>query len=417
MAKNTLPLIILLILLLVSGFIAFKFYSDAQKLFKENASLKDEKVKMLETQQEIKTANAEQARNLKELQGRLQAAREKVGELKENLSGLETDYKKVQLERDDLKQQLAEKPKVAYMPPPSSPKEKVEKPGVIPSYWEDVIRKKAELEALLDDLNKELLDSKSKIAELDKMNKELSLRIDQLSKDKDRLEKDLTFKERTLQIMSKDLVSEKERRKDVSDELEILRDENMQLKQEMIVANDAKLKLQEELKNSSRRREVLEERVSEIEKVLKEKSMVFEQLKDELVDALGTPVGELPQEMPEVEEETHAPTTSSSAVELPPIVVKPQGQQLVTAQSSSTAGSRQKLTGSILAVNARENFVIVDLGEDSGLNPGMQLDVFRGGKHIGIIEVIETRKEISAADITSMGIGDSIKEGDSVISK
>jgi myosin heavy subunit len=309
---------------------------------------------------------------------------------------------------------LAEKPKVAYMPPPS-PKEKAEKPGVIPSYWEDVIRKKAELEALLDDLNKELLDSKSKIAELDKMNKELSLRIDQLSKDKDRLEKDLTFKERTLQIMSKDLVSEKERRKDVSDELEMLRDENMQLKQEMIVANDAKLKLQEELKSSSRRRETLEERVSEIEKVLKEKSMVFEQLKDELVSALGTPVGELPQEMPEVEEETHAPT--SSAVELPPIVVKPQEQQLVTAQSTTGGMNRQKLTGSILAVNARENFVIVDLGEDSGLNPGMQLDVFRGGKHIGIIEVIETRKEISAADITSMGIGDSIKEGDSVISK
>jgi hypothetical protein len=57
------------------------------------------------------------------------------------------------------------------------------------------------------------------------------------------------------------------------------------------------------------------------------------------------------------------------------------------------------------------------MGESSGVGPGNQLKVFRGNKEIGTVEVIETRKDISAADIKDIAPGVAIQEGDAVITK
>lgn len=396
MGKSNVPLIVLLILLLISGFIAFKFYSDVQILFKEKNDLKEVNSQLSSEIEKLKEENQNLMGEVEEKDQRWRNVQAELSRLERENNSLQARYERIKREREELERKLEEASRVT---PPQRP----EVPQAIPPYWEDVVREKAELKASLDEMNKELLDAKSKINELDKQNKELSIKIDQLTQDKERLEKDLEFKERTLQVMSKDLVNERERRQNIAEELAKLREENTQLKQDIILANEEKARLQENLKAALQKREELEVRVSQIERVLKEKSLLFDQLKDELVRALK---GE-----PEEEEE-------AEAVELPPIVVKPQAQVEETTQPISPGvTSVRKLTGSILAVNKRENFVIIDLGEDMGVTPGAQFDVYRDNKPIGIIEVIETRKEISAADIKSVEAGNSIKEGDPVISK
>ena len=75
------------------------------------------------------------------------------------------------------------------------------------------------------------------------------------------------------------------------------------------------------------------------------------------------------------------------------------------------------LQGEVLAVNKNDNFVIVDLGAERGVQPGAYFDIVRNNTRIGVIEVIETRREISAADIKETSSGYSIREGDSVIAR
>jgi len=96
------------------------------------------------------------------------------------------------------------------------------------------------------------------------------------------------------------------------------------------------------------------------------------------------------------------------SVELPAIVVRslPPSEEKVKTESSSSIGK-------VLAVNPDSNFVVIDLGVSSGVKAGDTFNVYRDGKSIGLIEVIQTRGNISACDIkkknTVLKIGDSIK--------
>lgn len=98
---------------------------------------------------------------------------------------------------------------------------------------------------------------------------------------------------------------------------------------------------------------------------------------------------------------------AKTAVELPPIVigadspllnVLPPSLNRVSPAPGITVSS-QNLSGKILTVNDEHQFVIIGLGEKDGVKPGMSFKVSRGGEQVGLIEVIEARQNISAADI------------------
>ncbi|UCD15313.1 MAG: hypothetical protein JSV34_06245, partial [Candidatus Omnitrophota bacterium] len=220
----------------------------------------------------------------------------------------------------------------------------------------------------------------------------LSIKVDELTREKDSLTREITFKTRTIDIMSRDVVNEREDRRKMILEVDQLRKENADLKREVILTNKERMRLQNAIRETKGKKETLEKKVSEVENLLKEKSLVFEELKNQLNRVVKTD-----SSMDEVV------TQQPSAVELPPIVVKPQAPKL------------QGFRGEIIAVNREEKFVVLDLGEASGIRPGMQLSVVRKDKEIGTIEIIETRKEISAADIKESKAA--IREGDIVVSK
>ncbi|MCK4810569.1 MAG: hypothetical protein KAS99_06550 [Candidatus Omnitrophica bacterium] len=400
MGKNKLPLIIIFILLLICGFFAIYFNLEAQKFRTESISLNEENTELLEDKKEfaeknnkLKAANAELNNSLKRLREKAGGMQSEIAKLERQNKKLEDKYRTIREEKDRAQKDM----RIVSVKPVSG--KKTLPRDVSSDYWEDVVRKKAELEASFVEINKHLLDTNLKISDLDKYNKELSIEIDQMTKEKGRLERELLFKERTLRVISKDLVNEREDRHKIFKEATDLRDENMDLKQELIFTNEEKSNIQQRLKNVLNRKDELERSMSEVEKVFKEKSFLFEQLKDELVSVLK------------------ADEASVSAVELPPIVVKPQEQQVQKSRVLSSPPLRRTMQGIVLAINPKDNFVIIDLGEDSGVTAGTRFNVFREDEVIGTIEVIETRKEISAADIKNITGGFSIRENDEVISK
>lgn len=97
----------------------------------------------------------------------------------------------------------------------------------------------------------------------------------------------------------------------------------------------------------------------------------------------------------------------SRVVQLQPIVVKADEEKGPASKASRTAGQ-------VLAINEENNFIIVDMGEADGMKVGQSLTVYRNSQKIAAIEVIQTRKEISAADIKNVTPGAKIKIGDMV---
>lgn len=85
----------------------------------------------------------------------------------------------------------------------------------------------------------------------------------------------------------------------------------------------------------------------------------------------------------------------SKTVELPQIVVYSQSDK----PPAKKKGPEARLEGTILDVNKENNFVVIDLGQDAGINEGETFRVYRHGQGIATLEVIQVRKSIAACDI------------------
>ncbi|UCG35154.1 MAG: hypothetical protein JSW17_06625 [Candidatus Omnitrophota bacterium] len=387
--------IALLVIVLGVGFIAFQFYSENQTLNNENQTLKRERARLLEETRALQSRYNEADRERGELRARWSRIQEELTRLQAERDDFAKKYESVSAERDMLVEELKKVPSRAAAPRemPMARRPMVrEAPMAVTSedYWSDVVSAKAELEARLIELDKEFAASNMRIAELDKQNKELSLRTDELSKERGMLEAEMRLKERTMNIMSRDLVSERESRKEMTQDLNMMRDDNVRLKRELIVANKEKLTLQKGISLETAKKEDLEQRIFEIESILKEKSMALNELQESLSRALTG--------------ERMVVTREAAAVELPPIVVKPEPGMVA-------------LEGEVIAVIPEERVVVIDRGEAAGARPGIPLRVVRAGREIGTVEIIETRREVAAADILEVVQGATIQEGDKVISR
>ena len=386
MDKSKIIPIILLIVILGVGFVAFTFYTERENLTVANQKLKEEKAGLVETNSNLQYKYKKLEKEKGDIERRLKMIKEKLSKLETESEGWKKKWSSASKERDELVEKL-KKSAVSEI----RGVEGVETGYISEDHWADFVQSRASLEAKLEVIGKTLFEEKIKIAKMDKENKELGIQIDQLSKEKKRLLEAIKFKERTMRIMSIDLVSERESRGSAIDEVKKLRKENVGLKRELVMANRELMKLQDSFKEVVYKRDELEDKIADAGSILKEKTMAFEELQEQLAQVIKGGKKII--------------SDGSASVELPPIVVKP-----------STPGLKE-LRGEIIAVNHEEKFVVVDIGESSGLRPGVLLKIMRGGKEIGAVEVIETRREISAADIKETVSGYTIQEGDITITQ
>lgn len=395
MDKNNIVKIVLLVIILAVGFIAFKFYSESQNLANENGSLKEEGKRLVEENKNLQYKYAEIQQEANGLNQRLAAVGRDLSRIQQERDDLQKKYENSSREKEMLLEKIREnqnkQPQVQVSQAIVPQERYVEQPAAGNSeYWADFVKVKAELQAQSDELNRQLIEVKNNLAESDRKNKELSIKIDEFTKDREELQREIEFKKRTMDIMSRDLVSERESRKVISEQMEKMRSDNVSLKRELVMGNKEKFQLTNQMQGLMAKKDNLEKRISEIENILKEKSMAL----DDLQDSLGKAI-----------KGDKTLSQESVSVELPPIVV------------NSDSKTAKGLRGTVIAVNPEEKFIVIDAGESSGIRPGMQMRVVRGDKNVAMVEVIETRRDISAADIKETISGVTVAEGDIAISK
>jgi len=79
--------------------------------------------------------------------------------------------------------------------------------------------------------------------------------------------------------------------------------------------------------------------------------------------------------------------------------------------------TRAGLAGKVLAYNPGWNFVVLNIGDKSGLKSGAQMVVTRSGSMIGKVKVTTVEPSTSIADVLpgTLAAGESVQPGDSVV--
>ncbi|MFA4984150.1 MAG: hypothetical protein WC559_02420 [Candidatus Omnitrophota bacterium] len=261
------------------------------------------------------------------------------------------------------------------------------------SYWARVIKEKTDLSVQVDSLRSELERLRIANEQLKRDKDSLELDLKNLDRDKEALEQQV----KGMDSISIDLVREKNSKMKIQDDLTAIKRENSSLRRQLRYMGSRKTYLENKLQKLQEDKESLQRQFDEMGTLLESKMYQMGDVKEKL-KAIRS--GE--------ELETSEPKKDS--VELPPIVVRPGSE---TPASAGRVLPDTQGIGRILEVNRESKFVVIDLGEDYGLKIGDAFHVYRSGKLVGTIEVVQARKGITACDIkeekTPIKIGDIIK--------
>lgn len=238
---------------------------------------------------------------------------------------------------------------------------------------EDVIRDRNQLQEKISILN----DDINKISQ---EREDIQKRYEVAVKERDGLAEKLEALESDTEKLHEDLNTLTQEKQKLEEKVETsllpLKNANAILKQQLKSLTGRKIKLESNLKALQEEKSVLEGRLDEMGVYLEKKA-------------------------PKAE--------SKEYIELPPIVVRSQDKR----SSQEKGAEKKELEGRILDVNKENNFVVIDLGQESGVRAGDNFQVYRQGKNIATIETMQVRRNIAACDIkketASISVGDTIR--------
>lgn len=231
----------------------------------------------------------------------------------------------------------------------------------------------------------------------------LEKRVEELNKEKTRLSKELddaTLVKKDLEIklgnveekaklIEGQLSDEKRAKESAFSQLETEKRESKRLLEELMKVKDEKEKISLNLANIENESNTLKTQLSSIQQA---KEILERKLKELL---------------------------AKNEVELEKIVVKPEVAISPNPGSSPSSETSQKtgssdIKGEVLVVNKKFDFVVVSLGEDDGLAPGMNLGIYRDAKLLAMLQVEKIHANMAAAKIPPEWKNVDIKEGDMV---
>ena len=330
------------------------------------SSLRDEKARIQSRidilQKDLETAAGEK-NSLKERQDIL--AKEK-----------EALLSKIEKMADDLAKKEAEPPKPAVQED---------------AFWADVLKAKAELEVQLKNIQDGSKDFNSKLEQLSKEKEDLQLQVTKLSKEKEELKGKADYNNELANTLSKDLAKEKLDKKSIDAQLKTFKDENDSLRTD--------LKEQKQLESAIQNK--LEQLQQEKEASLQNSGTRGSAAQESAIQTTSQAQGAISQAT------STEGILEKDSVELPTIVVRQQGEP-----QGVTYGTTKE--GKVILVNKENNFIVFNLGEEQGMKLGDSLNVYRANKRIGKVEIIQVRKDVSAADIKELKKGEEIRAEDSV---
>lgn len=406
-----------------------KIQAERNTLQTQVQSLEEETKKYLGQIRDLKSAEAQYQEEIKKLKVSVDSLNKERQDFEKKVKSLEADAQdnqkklsaaqessekmkqrldEARKERDDLVKKLQEKPKteIVYkevikevpVPQPVAVEEKKEEkkeevavtavkseskvdvniPAGTDEYWAAILRQKATLEVEIQKLKQDISKSSMKIVELSQANANLQLELDGAKKERDQLDQEAKYKMEIVNSLSLELARFRSNKKYVTDRAVQLNDENTALRKQIKELIGVKTSLEKTILNLRQENERIERRLSQVDSFVGNK---FDELQS-LAPKTST------------SEKASSQTNVLSGIELPPIVVESlQGRD---PYNPTTQAGYQ---GKVLSVNESNNFIIVSIGESDGVKIGETLTIYHGADYIARVEVIQVRKDISAADI------------------
>lgn len=404
MSKGVKLIIVVLFLLLAgSVFFALSTLSQMEALQKTKMALEGELTQSKEKEQRLNQDNKKLGDQIKEAQGLQTKLQKQVIELNDQLTALTVerdDWKnkieELRKERDDLVKKIQEKPAVtSSFSAQETGMTAAASSATAPAqeqYWADVLKEKASLEVKLAELQTDLSSGSVEFGDLKKKNSDFELELSQLKNEKEDIERKVKYSEDLANTLSIQLVQEKNDKRYVADKVGKLTEENLALRAQVKELASARVALEKSIAKLVSDKDAVEKKLFMTESLIQNRIDEVLDIKRSLDKRLQT-----------------AGQSGSKEIELPPIIVSAPA----TGGGNKPSSSKPNLNGRVISINPDNNFVVVDLGENAGIRMGDTLSVYRGSKLVATLDVIQVRKDISAADIRQKGakieVGDSVR--------
>ncbi len=378
----------------ISIIFAFFLYMSKQKVVQEyNAlsnsysSLKDENDKLY---REIKSAQMNY--NLK--QKEVETLTQELNATKQERDGVLEKFDVLQRELSSVRNKLSSSPVKQETPAKIEPvasqvkEEAKEEDSVVKSdekYWAGILKQKSSLEVEVKRLQQRINEINIKVSEIENEKAGFSMQIKESKQQNDLLARELEYNKKLADNISLELLREKRDKRELLDQFKTLREENFVLSNQLKQTLSAKLSLEKKLDSVRVKKDKLDEKISQVDSILQQRL-------DELGDIRR-----------EIETTSLDSSSIGSSIELPAIVVKPDG---------SYESEEGFVSARVVSVDRKNNFAIINLGKDQGIQDGKIFKVFRNNVQIGVLQVIQARKSVSACDIkeenTSIAVGDKV---------
>jgi len=370
----------LAVLLVISLFISYQNYSTKEALRRQRDELSEKNTSLGSQIGRLEGS-------LRESENKISALNRQLDEVSRQKDEFETKYGLAKKNQDELMEKLRSQ----QVPEAAGPQLQA-LPQNTDIYWAGVLKAKTDLELQLGNIRNELKSVKISNEQLQREKSTLELDISNFRRDNEDLKRQLEYNQKLMDSLAQELVREKNDKMQIQDNFKLVKNENAVLSRQLKSLNNHKVELDKKLEQLQEERSSLERRLTDMETMLTDKLSQINGLKEQIDTVRSGATVETPSE-------------KSESVELPPIIVRPQIED--------AAAEAPSLAGKVLAINKDNNFVIIDLGEDAGIKLSDTFRVYRGGKAVATIEVIQTRKNIAACDIkeetAAIIVGDTVK--------
>lgn len=323
-----------------------------------------------------------------------------------NLTSERDDQKKsvdaLKQERDGLLVKLREKPAERIVYKSIERESPTSVPGA-EAYWAQILKIKASLEVELENLRVSLSKSTIEMGELKKENADLQLALSRLENEKALIEREVKHGSDLSETLSLQLARAQNEKKFLSNRLGKIQGESSGLHKHVTQLIATKIALEKTIVRLKEEKKDIEGKVTKTENVMQSRVYAIQDIRDNLEKIFK-----------------RTPGDRSMRIELPPIIVSarapgtdPDSFFVVKMPRGDFSEIFPGVDGNIVSVNEANNFVIVDIGEESGVRLGDTLNVYRGAEYIAGLKVIQVRRDIAAADIkekiVKIQVGDAVR--------
>ena len=385
---------ILVALVIFSSFSTGWFFVAKERLYNDYVNLE---ILFKTSMERLNRELASSQEKNKDMELKLAAAEKELRVLESSNEDLMSKYETLLEDRDDLNKELARVKKGKFF------LEKKIREVESDNFTAGLLKDKTFLEVALGRLKDSLVPKDSEIEDLKVKNRDLSAELARIAEEKDMLEEKVRDSEVVAGILSRDLLKEKAKLVKGKADFEKAKMDNHFLKNRIAGLEKNAVNFDKLLAE----KDDLKLKIASLEKDL--------EYKNQEISGMETALDSRKRRTEEYRAEAYH---SPQEVDLPPIVLERSGYgaEEVSTASFDWMNKDSSLKGRIVTVNREHSFVVIDLGEQRGIEIGTTFDVYRDSILIGRLETIQCRQRISACDIIDIEEGYYV-EIDDVVAK